>query len=110
MYHCVCFQQKKKKEKKSFLDLGKLRERRTCWLSGLSRDCLEETRCGSKLPPCWRQQGCCRKEEAAAWRLGCGILTSDHSLGRHRAFTLTVILAYFFNRVATLLRRLIRLE
>ena len=99
-----------KKKKKCILDLGKLRERRTCWLSGLSRDRLEEPRCGRELPLCRRQQGCCRKEEAAAWQLGCGILTSDHSLGRPRACTLTVVLAYFFNRAATLLRRLIRLE
>ena len=28
-----------------------MRERRTCWLSGLSRDCLEELRCGSEPPP-----------------------------------------------------------
>ena len=37
--------------KKSVLDMGKLRERRTCWPSGLSRDCLEEPRCGSEPPP-----------------------------------------------------------
>ena len=42
--------------------------------------------------------------------LGCGILTSNHTLGRERALTLTSILAYFLDCVATLLRRLIRSE
>ena len=48
---CVTLCVFSKKKKKSILHRGKLRERRTCWLSGLSRDCLEELRGGSEPPP-----------------------------------------------------------
>ena len=39
-----------KKKKKCILDMGKLRERRTCWQSGLCREDLGEPWNGSELP------------------------------------------------------------
>lgn len=40
----------KRKKKKCILDMGKLRERRTCRQSGLCREDLEEPWNGSELP------------------------------------------------------------